>query len=78
MLGQTFYIKWKNYNGYNVHIATGVYIFAVDEGVILNNYSGVSSRTAIYAANDVYSGEYITNPTVSDNVRNVTVGTIYC
>ena len=60
-----------------VHIAAGVYIFAGDQGVILNDFSGVSSRTAIYAASDDYSGQYMTNPTVSDEVRNVSGGLIY-
>ena len=63
--------------GNNVHIAAGVYIFAGDAGVFLNDYSGVSSRTAIYAASDDYSGEYMTNPTVPDEVRKVTGGPIY-
>lgn len=66
-------IKIGNY----VHVAAGVYIFAGEAGVILNDFSGVSSRTAIYAASDDYSGEYMTNPTVPDEVRNVTGGTIY-
>lgn len=63
--------------GNNVHIAAGVYIFAGDYGVILNDFSGISSRTAIYAASDDYSGEYMTNPTVPTEVRNIIGGTIY-
>jgi len=66
-------IKIGNY----VHIAAGVYVFAGDFGVILNDFSGVSSRSAIYAASDDYSGEFMTNPTVSDEVRNVTGGLVY-
>jgi len=63
--------------GNNVHIATGVYMFAGEYGIILNDYSGISSRTALYATNDDYSGEYMTNPTVSSEYRKVTGGTIY-
>lgn len=63
--------------GNNVHVSAGVLIFAGDYGVILNDYSGVSSRTAIYAASDDYSGEYMTNPTVPDEFRNVIGGTVY-
>ncbi len=63
--------------GNNVHIAAGVYIFAGEEGVILNDFSGVSSRCAIYAASDDYTGNYMTNPTVPDKYRKVTGGTIY-
>lgn len=61
----------------NVHIAAGVYIFAGEYGVFLNDFSGVSSRTAIYAASDDYSGQYMTNPTIPDEFRGVTGGYIY-
>lgn len=63
--------------GNNVHISAGVYIFAGEQGVILNDYSGISSRSAVYALSDDYSGEYMTNPTVPDEVRSVTGGTVY-
>lgn len=63
--------------GNNVHVAAAVLIFAGDCGVILNDYSGVSSRTAIYAASDDYSGEFMTNPTIPDEFRNVTGGVVY-
>ena len=55
----------------NVHIAAGVYIFAGSAGVIMKNFSGISSRSAIYAASDDYSGNYMTNPTVPDDYKNV-------
>lgn len=63
--------------GNNVHIAAGVLIFAGAYGVVLNDFSGISSRTAIYAASDDYSGEFMTNPTIPDEFRKVTGATIY-
>lgn len=61
----------------NVHIAAGVYIFAGSDGVFFNDFSGISSRSVIYAASDDYSGEYMTNPTVPDEFRNVKSEPVY-
>ena len=55
----------------NVHIAAGVYLFGGNTGIYLNNYVGVSSRTAIYAESDDYSGKYLTNPTLPNEYKNV-------
>lgn len=63
--------------GNNVHIAAGVYIFAGESGVFLNDFSGISSRTAIYAMSDDYTGKYMTNPTIPDRFRNVSGGFVY-
>lgn len=60
-------IKVGNY----VHIA--VYSSLIGAGAIyLNDYCNLSSRVAIYSSNDDYSGEYMTNPMVSDLFTNVT------
>lgn len=66
-------ITIKNY----VHIAAGVYIFAGDAGVFMDDFSGLSSRTAVYAMSDDYSGEAMTNPMVPDEARNVVGGPIH-
>lgn len=57
--------------GNYIHISANVSIFAGDYGVVLEDFSGVSSRSAIYAVTDDYSGEYMTNPMVSSQYRNV-------
>lgn len=59
-----------------VHIAAGVMIFAGQAGVVLEDFVGVSSRTAIYAVTDDYSGEFLTNPTIPDEYRNVIGGKV--
>ena len=51
--------------GNYVHIAAGVMIFV-----------GVSSRTAIYAVTDDYSGDALTNPMVPDEYRNIIGGKV--
>lgn len=57
--------------GKNVHVAAGVYLFGGDEGIIIGDYVGISSRCSIYALTDDYSGNYLTNPTIDDKYKNV-------
>lgn len=59
-----------------VHIAAGVFLFAGQYGIVFKDFSGISSRSAIYATNDDYSGKYLTNPTVPSEYTNVTGGTV--
>jgi len=47
------------------------------EGIILDDYSGLSSRVAIYSSTDDYSGEFLTNPTVPARYRNVISGPVF-
>lgn len=58
--------------GSNIHISAAALIFAGDAGVSFDNFSGLSSRSAIYAATDDYSGKYMTNPTIPEEFRGVT------
>lgn len=62
--------------GNNVHIAAGVYLFGGDAGIKLEDFTGVSSRTAIYAESDDYSGKAMSNPTIPDKYKNVTGGCV--
>lgn len=45
-------------------------------GIILEDYSGCSSRVTINAISDDYSGEFMTNPTIAPQFRNVQSGQI--
>ena len=69
-------ISGKNVIGNNVHIAAGVYCFGGQTGIHMEDYVGVSSRTAIYAESDDYSGEFLTNPTIPDEFKNVICGSV--
>lgn len=61
--------------GKNVHIA--VYCSLIGNGeILLEDYVGLSSRVSIYSSNDDYSGEFMTNPTVSKEFTNVTSGKV--
>lgn len=59
-----------------VHIAAAVLLFGGTLGIILKDYSGVSSRSVIYAESDDYSGEAMTNPVVPDKYRHVQGGKV--
>ena len=61
--------------GRNVHIAQfcGLYGGA---GLELEDFSGLSSRVAIYTQSDDYSGEAMTNPTVPTRFRAVKAGPV--
>ncbi|WP_127347768.1 acyltransferase [Pseudidiomarina mangrovi] len=64
------------YIGNNIHIA--VFSSLIGAGKIqLSDFCNISSRVSIYSSNDDYSGEYMTNPTVPDAYKNVTVADVY-
>lgn len=49
--------------GNYVHIS--IYASLLGEGsIIMEDYSGVSSKVSVYSSNDDYSGEHMTNPMV--------------
>ena len=54
-----------------VHISAYTCIFAGDAGVEIGNFSGLSSRCAIYAISDDYSGNYLSNAMAPIEFRNV-------
>ena len=59
-----------------IHIAAFCALFGGKEGIILENYCGLSSRVGIYAESDDYSGITMTNPTIPDEFRRVTGGKV--
>ena len=62
--------------GNYVHIAAGVMLFGGEDGILLRDYVGISSRSVIYAASDDYSGQYMTNPTVPEQYRHIISKTV--
>jgi len=62
--------------GNNIHIA--VYCSFIGNGeIILEDFSGTSSKVAIYSSNDDYSGAFLTNPTVPSLYTKVTSGKVH-
>lgn len=50
--------------GNYVHIAQFCGVYGGEEGIVMEDFSGLSSRVTIYATSSDYSGESLTNPTV--------------
>jgi galactoside O-acetyltransferase len=55
--------------GNNVHIAVATLLHAGSYGIELEDFAGISSRCAIYAQTNDYSGYSLTNPTIPDKYQ---------
>lgn len=62
-------ISGKVIVGNNVHIAQFCGLYGGDEGIYMEDFSGLSSKSIIYATSDDYSGESMTNPMVPEEYR---------
>lgn len=64
--------------GNNIHIGPYSALFGGTSGagIVMKNYSGLSSRVTIYAISDDYSGEFMTNPTIPSDYTNVKKGRV--
>ena len=63
--------------GSYVHIAAGTYLFGGMAGIDIGNFSTISSRGAVYAVSDDYSGEYMTSPLLPSEVTNIKTAPVY-
>lgn len=57
--------------GNYIHVAAGCYLYGGEQGIELNDFVNLSSRIAIYAKSDDYSGATLTNPTIPDKYKQV-------
>ena len=64
------HITFGNY----IHIAASCLLFGGDDGIVLEDFTGVSSRSALYAESDDYTGGCFTNPTLPDEYRKIVHG----
>lgn len=60
--------------GSYIHISAGCMLFGAHDGIIFEDYTGISSRGAIYAESDDYSGVCFTNPMLPDEYRHIVGG----
>ena len=65
---------WVTIGSY-VHIGAYACLTAGD-GIIIEDFCGISQRVSIYTRNDDYSGTYLSNPTVPEEYTNVHHGTV--
>ena len=63
--------------GKHVHISACCAMFAGDAKITVDDYSGTSSRTLVYATSDDFSGEFMTNPTIPEKYTNVKNEPVY-
>ncbi len=59
-----------------VHISAYVSLFAGHSKIEIESYSGISSRCAVYAESDDYSGEFMINPMIPDKYRHIQSGKV--
>jgi len=59
-----------------IHIAAGAFLFAGDVGIEMHDYTCISSRSAVYAITDDYSGAYMTNSMIPEQYRHVIRGKV--
>ena len=62
--------------GSYIHISAYTALYGGDAGIILKDYSGISSRCAVYALSDDYSGAAMTNSAVPEEFRIVIKGPV--
>lgn len=55
-----------------VHIAAYSALYGGDAGILICDYSNISSRVCIYALSDDYSGRTMTNPMIPDKYKIIT------
>lgn len=59
-------ISGKVVLGNYIHISQFCGLYGGTQGIFIEDFTGFSSRVAVYAVSDDYSGQYMTNPTVPD------------
>lgn len=63
--------------GNNIHIAAYSVLYGGQDGISIDDFANLSSRVSVYSVSDDYSGETMTNPTVSDEYKNVESAPVY-
>ena len=61
--------------GRYVHIGCYASLIGKEE-ITLEDFSGLSGRVSLYSSSDDYSGEWLTNPTVPDELRKANHGPV--
>ena len=61
--------------GSHIHISAYVALYGA-EGIVLEDYTGISPRSTIYSAMDDFSGNYLIGPIHPEEYTNVTGGVV--
>lgn len=62
--------------GSHIHIAAYCALYGNDYGITMEDYTGLSARTTIYAAIDDFSGDYLIGPIHDNQLTNVIGGVV--
>lgn len=62
--------------GSYIHIAVHSSLFGGREGIVIDDFANISSRVAIYALSDDYSGQSMSNPMIPDKYKQVDHGKV--
>lgn len=62
--------------GNNIHISVYCHVAGGDEGIYMEDFSGLSHYVNIFTRSDDYSGKFLTNPTVPDEYKNIKKGSV--
>lgn len=62
--------------GSYVHISAYAGVFAGEYGVDIEDFTALSSKVTVYAINEDYSGESLTNPMIPSEMRNLQGGRV--
>ena len=62
--------------GNYVHIAAACLLFGGNDGIVMEDFTAISSRSALYAESDDYSGCALSNPKVPQEYRKIHGGGI--
>lgn len=61
--------------GSNIHISAYVALYGAN-GIVMEDYSGISPKSIVYSAMDDFSGDYLIGPIHSEEATNVTGGLV--
>lgn len=61
--------------GSHIHISAYVALYGA-EGIVFEDYTGISARSTIYSAMDDFSGDYLIGPIHPENSTHVTGGEV--
>ena len=61
--------------GRNVHLSAGCHLFGTG-GILVKDFATISASTQIFSVSDDFTTGYLTNPTISRDLRNVSFGEV--
>lgn len=64
--------------GSYIHISQFCGLYGGDCGIVMKDFSGLSSKCSVYAVSDDYSGESMTNPMIPQKYKSTAISAPVC